>query len=214
MILCLLSLLHMSCSLHLTSFIQCKSNAVSKCHNSHISSFSSSLLVKTNKINRNHESFQLYSSETQQDDVDNTSFDLASWFNPSTRGGVITWSSVLIIIPIIIYNYLISTGIEDVQVGAYVGASFVLISNLLWASTYIFRVANKDMTYAKQLRDYENAVLQKRLEELGDDEITALMDEISRDDENIDVVAPVMTTEASTVSPEMKTPVMSEGESK
>ena len=58
------------------------------------------------------------------------------------------------------------------------GALFVLLSNLLWASTYVFRVANKDMTYAKQLRDYENAVLQKRLEELADDEISALMEEI------------------------------------
>ena len=62
--------------------------------------------------------------------------------------------------------------------GAYVGAIFVLLTNLLWASTYIFRVANKDMTYAKQLKDYENAVLQKRLEELADDEINALMEEI------------------------------------
>ena len=34
------------------------------------------------------------------------------------------------------------------------------------------------MTYAKQLRDYENAVLKKRLEELADDEIQALMEEI------------------------------------
>jgi len=34
------------------------------------------------------------------------------------------------------------------------------------------------MTYAKQLKDYENAVLQKRLEELADDEINALMEEI------------------------------------
>lgn len=67
-------------------------------------------------------------------------------------------------------------------VGAYVGALFVLLSNLLWASTYIFRVANKDMTYAKQLRDYENAVLQKRLEELADDEINALLEEIELED--------------------------------
>lgn len=59
----------------------------------------------------------------------------------------------------------------------------MLLSNLLWASTYVFRVANKDMTYAKQLRDYENAVLQKRLEELADDEISALMEEIEIEEE-------------------------------
>jgi hypothetical protein len=39
------------------------------------------------------------------------------------------------------------------------------------------------MTYAKQLRDYENAVLQKRLEELADDEIEALMKEIELEEE-------------------------------
>ena len=42
----------------------------------------------------------------------------------------------------------------------------------------MFRVANKDMTYAKQLRDYENAVIQKRFEELNNDEVDALMEEI------------------------------------
>ena len=36
----------------------------------------------------------------------------------------------------------------------------------------VFRVANKDMTYAQQLKDYENAVIQKRFEELSDGEVT------------------------------------------
>lgn len=105
---------------------------------------------------------------------------LSRWFNPNTRGGVLVWSALLLIIPFVAYEYLVSTGIEETKVGAYVGAIFVLVSNLLWASTYIFRVATKDMTYATQLRDYENAVLQKRLDELADDEITALL-EVSRD---------------------------------
>ena len=34
------------------------------------------------------------------------------------------------------------------------------------------------MTYAQQLRDYENAVIQKRFEELSEDEVDALMGEI------------------------------------
>lgn len=37
---------------------------------------------------------------------------------------------------------------------------------------------SQDMTYAKQLRDYENAVIQKRFEELNTDEVDAMMDEI------------------------------------
>ena len=34
------------------------------------------------------------------------------------------------------------------------------------------------MTYAQQLKDYENAVIQKRFEELNTDEVGALMTEI------------------------------------
>jgi Protein of unknown function (DUF3007) len=90
----------------------------------------------------------------------------------------------LTLIPIGFYNYFISQGYEESRVGAYVGALFVLLSLIGWGSTYIFRVATKDMTYAKQLRDYENAVLQKRLEELADDEIDALMKEIEDDDDD------------------------------
>ena len=42
-------------------------------------------------------------------------------------------------------------------------------------SSYVFRVANKDMTYAQQLRDYENAVIQKRFEELSTTEVSGLL---------------------------------------
>lgn len=42
----------------------------------------------------------------------------------------------------------------------------VTVGIILWTTTYVFRVANKDMTYVKQLKDYEDAVLRKRLEEL------------------------------------------------
>ena len=35
---------------------------------------------------------------------------------------------------------------------------------------------------AKQLKDYENAVMQKRLEELDEDEVQALMEEVDRDE--------------------------------
>ena len=37
------------------------------------------------------------------------------------------------------------------------------------------------MTYAKQLKSYEDAVIAKRLEELADEEVEALLDEIDRD---------------------------------
>lgn len=38
------------------------------------------------------------------------------------------------------------------------------------------------MTYAQQLRDYENEVLKKRYEELSSEELAALGDELEEDD--------------------------------
>lgn len=60
------------------------------------------------------------------------------------------------------------------------------------------------MTYAKQLRDYENAVLQKRLEELADDEINALLEEIELEEGSVKKPDPSIATSSSavdTVSP-------------
>jgi hypothetical protein len=141
-------------------------------------------LIHNNNIDMTKRSslFTLYdrglSTQPEEEEEPTQNFDLAAWFNPNTRGGVIVWSIILFLIPLAVNYYLVSTGLDSDKVGAYVGALFVLLSNVAWASTYIFRVANKDMTYAKQLRDYENAVLEKRLEELEDDEIDALMEEI------------------------------------
>ena len=78
-------------------------------------------------------------------------FDAAAWLNINTRGGIIVWSGILTLVPIVVYQYFIGQGYEDTTVGAYVGALFVLLSMVGWASTYIFRVATKDMTYAKQV---------------------------------------------------------------
>jgi Protein of unknown function (DUF3007) len=38
------------------------------------------------------------------------------------------------------------------------------------------------ISQAKQLKDYENAVIAKRLEELDEDELQALVEEVERDD--------------------------------
>lgn len=46
--------------------------------------------------------------------------------------------------------------------------------------SYVARVANKDMTYVKQLKDYEDAVMQKRLEELPEAELEKMMDELDK----------------------------------
>merc|ERR1719454_333018 len=61
------------------------------------------------------------------------------------------------------------------------GASVVIGGSLLWAFSYVFRVFSKDMTYSTQLKQYEDAVIQKRFEELEDDEVDALLGEIERE---------------------------------
>jgi hypothetical protein len=45
---------------------------------------------------------------------------------------------------------------------------------LIWAGSYLFRVAGGKMTYNQQLQDYEDAVLQKRLDEMSPEELEAL----------------------------------------
>jgi hypothetical protein len=49
--------------------------------------------------------------------------------------------------------------------GVYMSVA-VTVGIIFWTFSYVFRVANKDMTYVKQLKEYEDAVLRKRLEEL------------------------------------------------
>ncbi|KAL5228014.1 hypothetical protein ABZP36_016279 [Zizania latifolia] len=50
-----------------------------------------------------------------------------------------------------------------------------------WISTYMFRVANKDMTYAQQLRDYEKQVMEKRLESLSEAELQVLLEQVEEE---------------------------------
>mmetsp|Transcript_10053 Transcript_10053/g.11532 ORF Transcript_10053/g.11532 Transcript_10053/m.11532 type:complete len:196 (-) Transcript_10053:259-846(-) len=99
-----------------------------------------------------------------------------------TKGGAVFLSLLLFIVPII--GYIVVTevfGVDDVDAGRYIGVGFTVFACIGWASTYVMRVATKDMTYAKQLKEYENAVIAKRLEELDEDEVQALVEDIERD---------------------------------
>ena len=68
-------------------------------------------------------------------------------------------------------------GFDAQWAGNVVQLTFVLLLTLLWVGSYVQRVFNKDMTYGKQLKEYEEAVMQKRLEEMPESELMALMDE-------------------------------------
>uniref|UniRef100_A0A165XK77 Uncharacterized protein n=1 Tax=Daucus carota subsp. sativus TaxID=79200 RepID=A0A165XK77_DAUCS len=76
------------------------------------------------------------------------------------------------------YLYL---GVDPLQAGNVVQLVLVLGLTIGWISTYIFRVSNKEMTYAQQLRDYENKVMEKRLEGLTEAELEALLEQVEEE---------------------------------
>ena len=82
--------------------------------------------------------------------------------DPGTKGGAMFLSLVLFVVPIIVYNVAIAMGADEIDTGIFIGVGFTVVATLAWVSSYLFRVATKDMTYAKQLKDYESAVIAKR----------------------------------------------------
>ncbi|CAD7700555.1 unnamed protein product [Ostreobium quekettii] len=93
---------------------------------------------------------------------------------------------IIICLGVAVAGYAVYYGFQAAGVDALVAGpwtSAVVVAGLLfgWVSTYFFRVATKDMTYAKQLRDYEEGVMQKRFESLTDSEVADLMQEIEQE---------------------------------
>lgn len=102
--------------------------------------------------------------------------------DPGTKGGAVVLSLILFVLPIILYQVVTNVfGVDGIEAGRDIGVGFTVLLTIAWGATYIFRVATKDMTYAKQLKDYEDAVIAKRLEELDEDEVQALVEDIERD---------------------------------
>lgn len=67
----------------------------------------------------------------------------------------------------------------DLLAGQLTTGFISIFALLAWVSTYVFRVGTKQMTYAQQLREYEDQVIQKRYEELTEEELAALTDELN-----------------------------------
>ncbi|WP_309738789.1 MULTISPECIES: DUF3007 family protein [unclassified Chamaesiphon] len=71
-------------------------------------------------------------------------------------------------------------GVDNINAGIW--SQLVLVVIILgWSFSYVFRVATKSMTYTQQLKDYEEAVLQKRLDELTPEELAKIQAEIERE---------------------------------
>lgn len=107
----------------------------------------------------------------------------------NTKGGVLFWGLVLFVTPLVGYELATRYWVEDgmsmddqLQLGTWIGGGVAGVLLVGWVSSLLVRIVNKDMTYAKQLKDYETAVLEKRLEELDDDERQALLETVQEED--------------------------------
>ncbi|NJL69304.1 MAG: DUF3007 family protein [Oscillatoriales cyanobacterium RU_3_3] len=80
----------------------------------------------------------------------------------------------------IIYLLLQVVGLDSMSAGIW--SQVFLVGGLIgWVLTYLFRAVTQNMTYSQQLKDYENAVLQKRLEELTPEELAKIQAEIEQE---------------------------------
>ncbi|HCV29963.1 MAG TPA: DUF3007 domain-containing protein [Microcoleaceae bacterium UBA9251] len=81
------------------------------------------------------------------------------------------------------YLLLQVAGLDSMNAGIW--SQLFLIAGLIgWLATYLFRAVTQKMTYSQQLKDYENAVLQKRLDELTPEELAKIQAEIEQEKNN------------------------------
>lgn len=80
----------------------------------------------------------------------------------------------------IIYIVLQVAGLDSQEAGIWSQA--LLIGGLFgWVLTYLFRVGTKNMTFNQQVKDYKEAVLQKRLDTMTPEELAKLQEEIEQE---------------------------------
>ena len=72
--------------------------------------------------------------------------------DPGTKGGALFLSLVLFVIPLLGYQVVTNVfDLDEIEAGKWIGVGFTVFTLVLWVSTYIFRVATKDMTYVRFL---------------------------------------------------------------
>ncbi|KAM7278154.1 hypothetical protein ACFE04_005288 [Oxalis oulophora] len=98
-----------------------------------------------------------------------------------TRKDVILIGVVVTLLGFGLKSGLEFAGVDPLQAGNVVQLVLVLGLIIGWISTYIFRVSNKEMTYAQQLRDYESKVMEKRLESLTEAELEVLLEQVEEE---------------------------------
>jgi hypothetical protein len=83
----------------------------------------------------------------------------------------------------LVYLALQLFGLDGIQAGIWT-QTLLVIGLIGWSLTYLFRVGTKNMTYNQQLKDYEEAVMQKRLEEMSPEELAQLQQEIEQEEKS------------------------------
>ncbi len=76
-----------------------------------------------------------------------------------------------------LYLLFAVAGVDTTNAGIWSQAVF-LLGLLGWVSTYLFRAATQNMSYMQQRKDYDEAVLKKRLEEMSEEELEQLQAEV------------------------------------
>ncbi|MCG5060595.1 MAG: DUF3007 family protein [Limnoraphis sp. WC205] len=80
----------------------------------------------------------------------------------------------------IAYVILQAIGLESIDAGIW--SQVLLVAALVgWLLSYLFRALTQNMTYNQQIKDYEDAVLQKRLEEMTPEELAQLQAEVEQE---------------------------------
>lgn len=82
----------------------------------------------------------------------------------------------------LVYLALQLFGINGIDAGIWTQALLV-VGLVGWSLTYLFRVGTKNMAYNQQLKDYEEAVMKKRLEEMSPEELAQLQQEVEQQKE-------------------------------
>ncbi|GAB4284923.1 MAG: DUF3007 family protein [Oscillatoriaceae cyanobacterium] len=84
------------------------------------------------------------------------------------------------------YVAFTAAGVDGATAGIWTQA--ILVVGLVgWLLSYLFRAVSGKMTYHQQLQNYENAVLQKRLDALTPEELAQLEAEIAQEQQSLSV---------------------------
>lgn len=76
------------------------------------------------------------------------------------------------------YGLLRLAGLNGIDAGIWSQVVLVGVGVVAWVVSYLRRALTQTMTYNQQLQDYEDAVLQKRLESLSPEELAQLQAEV------------------------------------